>query len=176
MRIINSDSFNKTLKDELDALRDLVSKTITPENIHNMPEELIRKVAVLTDMWGGDAIINSVPVSKLKAVIERLKTRQVETTSITSPVLEFKNGVSSLVVDIPDGFDGRNSFVQMWSIVSKKNPIQALQEYFEGEYGSAVDDRFKFSVQKNGSSIRLSCQDNAAKQNYISRIFLWRYR
>jgi len=173
MRKLEMTAFNKTLKDELDDLKNLVARNITPENINFMPESLLKRVDNLIDVWGKDSDINSVSTNKLQTLIEHLKIRQVETTFVNASILNEISGTQNVDVEVPEGFDGRNSFVQITN-TSGKTPSEVLQDKLESELGDAINERNKFSIHKNKSTIRISLQSNTSGQTYVPFIFFWR--
>ena len=187
---INSSSFNKAVMKEINELQDILEK-INPEHIKELPSSLIRDIETVLPnkiTYFGN-MINSHDIEQVKACGQYLATSKVELIKIVS---DFAVSVSSqeFVIDIPENFDGRNSFQEVRLLLSGvpnqlENFIstQGFTQDFSTPTGREVYAKIQVTPRKNSFVIDvkgLGVNQNS-DHNYerVTRILftavLWRY-
>ena len=126
-RRIDSDSFNKEVLNQVNRLK-IALTNITPDNVKYFDNNLIRKARGVVNSvdeykWGGNSTINSVSVKSINRLVDFLKIKKqeylvletfanrYEATHIVGETSKTKPLLMNAFFDIPDKFDGRNSFV-----------------------------------------------------------------
>lgn len=148
MRELDTSSFNSVLNDKLVELKRIIENEITPENINYFdPLLLTRAQSFLDKLYTYDSFsnINSVDTYKLNTMVNYLKVNKFEYTNVFK-ILNIESDDYDAVIDIPDGFDGRNSF-------TFTNVNYELLESFADnsweEYSEAITDAFNSRVSGN---------------------------
>lgn len=123
---IDSHSFNNSVLEQIDKIKTALTK-ITPDNVKYFDNNLLRKARGVVNSadeykWSKNGNINSVNSGYIKALTDKLKISSVEYIVIENSRLRLlsdfgeddsvKRITFSYKYDIPDKFDGRNSFVK----------------------------------------------------------------
>lgn len=122
---IDSHSFNNHVAEQIDKIKTALKK-ITPDNIMYFDDALIRKArgvvnAVDEYKWSNNAIVNSLDVKTIKRLVDFLKISKMEYVVLDDaqsfyrvrPLLNTgEKSFANVEYKVPDGFDGRNSFVK----------------------------------------------------------------
>ncbi len=125
---IDSHSFNNSVLEQINKIKTALSK-ITPDNIKYFDDSLLRKARGVVNSteeykWKNNSYINSVPCKNIKSLTDFLKVSRNEyivlddmSTVYTIIPEDFTTGSFSfgsmhVEYDVPDGFDGRNSFIK----------------------------------------------------------------
>jgi hypothetical protein len=133
MRKVDAESFNKRLVSEILELKNTI-ENISPEHINQFDADLIgtanQYLSLLTDStWADNSNFNSIELGKLKQLINYIKSSRKEIfaeRSVTSidtkfyaPTTEYQQfrivndkARGSSTFSVPEGYDGRMSFVK----------------------------------------------------------------
>lgn len=179
MRRLDTKAFNKTLREEMENLKEMAG-SITAENIKYFPESLLNNVSSTLDIWGDEATINSVKYQKLRSLIDHLRINKLEYKTISGSVgvLEEKE------IEVPKGFDGRNSFVKLSCIPNGKkassltNIKKAFSDWYESTEAGVIKAKQRLAVHKNKLSIDIEFDISSELDAYgdimLYDILLWR--
>ncbi len=167
MKIIDSHSFNNEVLAEINKVKTALTK-ITPENVKYFDDGLLRKARGVVNYpdeykWGG-GMINSVDITLIKRLTDKLKTTSQEyfvlddcRTPHRMLSLEGneKPQTASITYKIPDLFDGRNSFVKhfitsAWSQKYASYPFYVSDGFFINSVTTS-----SANTSKNKTEIRL---------------------
>jgi len=185
MRDLDSNSFNSVLYDKLVELKRIIENDITPENISFFNPIIINKAEGFLGKdykYDNFSNINSIDAYKLNSMINYLKINKFEYKHIFKKITIEKD-IYEAAIDIPEGFDGRNS---MCSVIIEDKGRTTEQE----PYGirpevvfnrAAVDKDFTCYLVRNKDNWKIiTRQFKTIFPNSISDIivtgFLWRRR
>lgn len=126
---IDSHSFNNSVLEQINKIKTALTK-ITPDNIKYFDDTLLRKArgvvnAVDEYKWNQNSTINSVSVKTILRLIDRLKISKYEYLLLENMNERYRvlanrftdtegsktSGFAQIRYEIPDLYDGRNSFV-----------------------------------------------------------------
>jgi len=131
MRAVDSDSFNKKVWDQIEKIKYIIENRITPENIKHFDgtilkyaRDLLANEDYLKVDWSHNSNVNSYELSKIRQMIDYLKTSQTQQLVVggtinigyykdrsTGTTTERKRFLSiDKLITIPENYDGRNSF------------------------------------------------------------------
>lgn len=178
MKRIDSHSFNNEVLAEINKIKTALTK-ITPENVKYFDDELLRKARGMVNLpdeykWGG-SMINSIDVLLIKRLTDKLKMSAHEYVVLDDCLTPHrilslegneKPQTTSIKYDIPDLFDGRNSFVKHF-IVSKLPdfPISAVSHKTDAYFINTVT-KSSVRTSKNKTEITLDITLPWTKEAY----------
>lgn len=122
---IDSHSFNNRVLEQINKIKTALTK-ITPDNVKHFDDSLLRKArgvvnAVDEYKWNENSTINSISVKSIRRMTDMLKLNKMEYVVLDdglsfyriSPLLsDDEKTYCNIEYKIPEGFDGRNSFVK----------------------------------------------------------------
>jgi len=172
------------LYDKLVELKRIIENDITPENISFFNPVIINKAEGFLGKdykYDNFSNINSIDAYKLNSMINYLKINKFEYKHIFKKITIEKDAYEA-VVDIPEGFDGRNS---MASVIIDHKGITTEQT----PWGSRPEKIFNFHGGRGGSDFTCYLVRNKDNWKVITRKlnlyatssiivtgFLWRRR
>jgi hypothetical protein len=121
MRKIDAKAYNKRLHSELMHLSQMLDM-ITPENLEKLDASLVGSTLEYVDLiskcqWSDNSNFNGFEMSKIKQALSSLSSSSFEYfvgfQQKMIPVDKAVGATLRTVVDIPEGYDGRQSFVHM---------------------------------------------------------------
>lgn len=198
---IDSHSFNNNVLEQINKIKTALTK-ITPDNIKYFDDALIRKArgvvnAVDEYKWNQNSIINSISVKTILRLTDRLKVFKYEYLLLENMNEKYRvlankftdtggsktSGNAQIRYNIPDLYDGRNSFV----FPKIKYNVSDLDKakYRVGESLTIEElinkDNITYDITKNKTEIVVSAVLPAVSNpDYISwfdisnTIILWR--
>lgn len=174
MKRIDSHSFNNEVLAEINKVKTALTK-ITPENVKYFDDELLRKARGVVNYpdeykWG-DSIINGIDVRTVKRMTEYLKLKKQEFVVLKKMDSFYLNSITTsdhetidfgLTIDVPKGFDGRNSFVKHVFVNSAKvyqNEIGEWVNLYKACTINVVKNKDKITFNASIPSKRLAAYD-----------------
>jgi len=187
MRDLDSNSFNSVLYDKLIELRRIVENEITPENISFFNPLIINKAeGFLGKDYSYDNLssINSIDTYKLNSMINYLKVNNYEYRQIFKYV-DIVSDDFEAVVTLPDGFDGRNSFIGVWVDIAGTGTQQipkghSPERTYNWKISEQQDADFSCYIVRNKNNIKILTRNlDTATEDYATILvqgFTWRRR
>lgn len=166
---VDSHSFNNNVLEQINKIKTALSR-ITPDNVKYFDDSLLRKARGVVNQpdeykWNINSNINSINVGTIKGIINKLKVSSCEYVVMEECKLKLINNfgeddsqkklVFSYKYNVPDKFDGRNSFVKHVLVENVSTSSTAYPQYVnELEYLTNVTNS-SFSINRNASYISI---------------------
>lgn len=198
---IDSSSFNNSVMEQINKIKTALTR-ITPDNVKYFDDSLLRKArgvvnAVDEYKWNQNSIINSVSVKTMLRLIDRLKISKYEYLLLENMNERYRvlankftdtsgsktSGFAQIRYDIPDLYDGRNSFVFPKIKYNVTDLDKAKYKVGQGlTVGELINkDNITYEIIKNKTEIVVNAVLPAvSKSDYFSwfdisnTIILWR--
>ena len=111
-KIYDTDCFNEQTYDIIIKKQEKVGENLTPDNFDNIDFNYIVDDDLDQIEYLPEAIVNGVDIGKLYEVINYMNLNKTQLNSIVKDkVLQSER--TTLNIEIPDNYDGRNSFVMV---------------------------------------------------------------
>ncbi len=111
-RKIDATAYNRQLVDAIEKLKRVVEEKITPENIHFFSPQFIKRLEkTYNHLFDDSGMVNSIDNYKFNSLIRHLKTNKVKYYRSYNIFSDLDVTNFNIRLEVPEKFDGRNSFV-----------------------------------------------------------------
>lgn len=162
MRVVDTKSLNKRLFKEITELKDMVDK-ISPENVKYFDSDLIKSAlnytGILKDsIWADNSNFNGIEMSKIRQMLDGMKINK-KRIFISRKIFNVQQSTNPnlvdgfLEIDVPELFDGRNSFVYSQIEIkdseglSHASPIYKYRNFPNGGKFIARKNKTKITIE-----------------------------
>lgn len=164
MRKIDTTAYNKRLHSEILEL-DKMLKQIKPEHINLFDADLIKSaqsyVQVISDAnWADNSNFNGIEMHKIKDIINNLRLNCNQKYRAKRDICNFKstgrsadNRVFGVSLNVPDGFDGRNSYVSTSVFLYKQGTNSWSHIKLDKRGRRMIEEGGYYTVYKKASKI-----------------------
>lgn len=186
------DGFEEKTYERLFKQQEKVGEGITPDNINYIDYRLIgtERFPDIEFLYGSS--INGYSINNMYEIIAYLKTNKIDRTSI-SKSFQILSDKSEFEIEIPDSYDGRNSFVLCcWNrrenidggrlLGRNLDPRFVINASFKNKNGNSEPYNQTFFVTKNKRNIKLNMNnydfdgiDDGFYYDLKVLVLLWRF-
>jgi hypothetical protein len=164
MRKIDTTAYNKRLHSEILEL-DKMLKQIKPEHINLFDADLIKSaqsyVQVISDAnWADNSNFNGIEMHKIKDIINNLRLNGNQKYRAKRDIWYCKstgrsadNRIFAVSLNVPDGFDGRNSYVSTSVFLYNQGTNSWSQIKLDKRGRRMIEEGGHYTVYKKASKI-----------------------
>ena len=187
---VQQDSYNKKLDDRINDLQSKINDNLNVANINNFDVNVL-PYATTEYTWDNNAMVNGIKIESVKEMINYLKLNKVELTYVSNQFVVIGDD-TEYNIEIPDNFDGRNSFV----ITGFNRNLFGFEAdkilKYDGGCETRTNEMFKYldgtdgynqmyEVIQNKHEVKILCKNmgKASTNNYTTLdvlVLLWRVR